>query len=1046
MVAFARQRMPTPTMRFQNAVPSSEMAYSPARPRQVVASNRANVDAPPAIQFSSIVYSANEGDGSVAVTINRTGDTSQPVNVDYATADSAGSQNCSVFNGFASSRCDYLSALGTLKFASGETSKTVSIQIIDDSYAEGPEIFTIGLSNPTSPAVLGSPTTAVVTINDNDTSNGVNPIDDATFFIHQQYLDFLNRQPDDSGLNFWSGTIASCGSDQQCLAVKRVNASGAFFLSIEFQNTGYLVYRIYKSAYGNPLGVPVPIKLNEFLADTQEIGQGVIVNQGNWQQQLENNKQALTLEFVQRSRFTGAFPATLTPAQFVDAMFANGGVTPSTADRNTAIAEFAGAVDTTDVNARSRALRDVADNSTLQQQEFNKAFVLMQYFGYLRRNPNDAPDSDFSGYAFWLSKLNSFGNYVDAEMVKAFILSGEYRQRFGGAGASSSPTPTPTPGPALTPEQTEAATEAVRAQFESLYNSGLSQDDVNQQLLAFIRSRPEFSDAGISSDSCVWATFTDGQPFVAYNNRVPDPAPGSTPQPAANNSVGANAKPEEVSDVADLQFGLGPAFENPTGILGTWLGDQSYGIVSGSGGTVESLRGVTGDRVLFLDGHGGPTDGSSPYGLSTLTAVSAAKERSDTDLAADLKAGRVYRAVEMYGRTTNNHYTFVNEYSITSKFIDFWWGNFAPKSFVYNSACSGASTAAGAFITAMKNKGLSVYAGWSRPSRGEEGAKFVFDRLLGGNHVYPEADGYQTRPFDYGSVSEDAQLHGVGKNLLDRSVLFIEGLSDSSTESFRTLAPSIESMSVDEDTNELFMDGDFGGEQGSVFVGGQEVDVKSWAADKIICNLPQTGTQSAGEVFVRTHFHKSNSAYISKWKAAFTHTVTGPGSLKQVDTYNVTLRADVRKYRIEIHKPPQFYGAIVDATQDSTQDYACSGAGTIGDLHQTWSGSGSLPRLISTPFRSGFTVGGSFEASTGLLDLSFNPAPGGFRIVTDDAGVVSGAGLFFVQVPGNVEFFSLTGDYSIIGATSTYSDGTFTHTLDWDNIQIQFAAPPDSPR
>jgi hypothetical protein len=73
----------------------------------------------------------------------------------------------------------------------------------------------------------------------------------------------------------------------------------------------------------------------------------------------------------------------------------------------------------------------VAENTTLNSQEFNRAFVLMQYFGYLRRNPNDAPDSDFSGYNFWLNKLNSFGNFIDAEMVKAFILSSEYRQRFG---------------------------------------------------------------------------------------------------------------------------------------------------------------------------------------------------------------------------------------------------------------------------------------------------------------------------------------------------------------------------------------------------------------------------------------------------------------------------------------------------------------------------------------------------------------------------------------------------------------------------------------
>jgi len=84
------------------------------------------------------------------------------------------------------------------------------------------------------------------------------------------------------------------------------------------------------------------------------------------------------------------------------------------------------------VAARSRALRDVAENATLYQHEFNRAFVLMQYIGYLRRNPNDAPDGDYTGYDFWLTKLNAFnGNFVAAEMVKAFITSGEYRQRFG---------------------------------------------------------------------------------------------------------------------------------------------------------------------------------------------------------------------------------------------------------------------------------------------------------------------------------------------------------------------------------------------------------------------------------------------------------------------------------------------------------------------------------------------------------------------------------------------------------------------------------------
>ena len=77
-------------------------------------------------------------------------------------------------------------------------------------------------------------------------------------------------------------------------------------------------------------------------------------------------------------------------------------------------------------------LRRVAENSTLNTQEFNRAFVLMQYFGYLRRDPNGGQDTDYTGYDFWLTKLNQFnGNYINAEMVKAFITSIEYRQRFG---------------------------------------------------------------------------------------------------------------------------------------------------------------------------------------------------------------------------------------------------------------------------------------------------------------------------------------------------------------------------------------------------------------------------------------------------------------------------------------------------------------------------------------------------------------------------------------------------------------------------------------
>jgi hypothetical protein len=261
-----------------------------------------------------------------------------------------------------------------------------------------------------------------------------NQIDNAQFFVRQHYEDFLSRKPDAGGLSFWTNQITSCGTDAQCIELKRINVSAAYFLSIEFQETGYLVYRMYKAAYGNLPGAPVPVKFNQFLPDTQQIGKGVVVGVGDWQTTLENNKVAFAQDFVSRSSFIAAYPTTLTPAVFVDALFTNAGVTPSTTDRNAAMNEFGSTTNTTDMAARARALRRVAENSTLGEQEFNKAFVLMQYFGYLRRNPNDPPEAglDFGGYNFWLSKLNQFnGNFVNAEMVKAFIVSGEYQQRFG---------------------------------------------------------------------------------------------------------------------------------------------------------------------------------------------------------------------------------------------------------------------------------------------------------------------------------------------------------------------------------------------------------------------------------------------------------------------------------------------------------------------------------------------------------------------------------------------------------------------------------------
>ena len=135
---------------------------------------------------------------------------------------------------------------------------------------------------------------------------------------------------------------------------------------------------------------------------------------------------------MQRSRFLTAFPTSLTPAQFVDTLNTNAGSVLSSSERAAVINLFGGAANTSNATAQAQSLRQIAEDQDLYDAEFNRALVLMQFYGYLRRNPNDPPDSDYSGFDFWLTKLNQFnGNYMNAEMVKAFVFSTEYRQRFG---------------------------------------------------------------------------------------------------------------------------------------------------------------------------------------------------------------------------------------------------------------------------------------------------------------------------------------------------------------------------------------------------------------------------------------------------------------------------------------------------------------------------------------------------------------------------------------------------------------------------------------
>ena len=382
---------------------------------------------PSIVSFSAANFGVQEDLTFKTITVLRTGDVSSPATVDYATAN---------FN--ASQRTDYTAAIGTVRFAAGESSKSFDVLISEDIKLEGTETFTITLSNGTGQALLGTPSTATVTITDDSIETGPNPIDFNDIFVGQHYHDFLARQGDPSGQSFWESQISICGSNQACLDDRRTNVSAAFFLSIEFQQTGYFVIRAHKAGFGNAKSNP---RYLTFLRDQRRVGEGVIVGNIGWEALLDANRQAFLEEFVSRPEFVLNFPQGLAASTYVNALFANEGVIPTTNERTAAINAY-GAGNTL---GRAAALKSVIESDSVFTTQYNSAFVLMQYFGYLRRDADDAPDNNFNGYDFWLNKMNQFSvageNVRDddvalarvkrADMVKSFLVSSEYRGRFG---------------------------------------------------------------------------------------------------------------------------------------------------------------------------------------------------------------------------------------------------------------------------------------------------------------------------------------------------------------------------------------------------------------------------------------------------------------------------------------------------------------------------------------------------------------------------------------------------------------------------------------
>ncbi|HEX8458548.1 MAG TPA: PQQ-dependent sugar dehydrogenase [Pyrinomonadaceae bacterium] len=375
---------------------------------------------PVTVGFEAMPLQWSETNSAIAVTVTREGNLSGTVAVEYRTIDDPAAVPCDPSvrqpngdpypQGAAYARCDYATVAGTLTFAPNETRKTFNIPLIDDGHVEPHETFQIELRNPAGATLDAQRNTLSLTIIDNDSANAPNPIYESfrtDFFVRQQYLDFLSREPDADGLAAWLRVLRECSDVNRNPACDRITVSSSFFRSTEFQLKGYFVYLFYKVSLGR-----LP-RYAEIIPDMASVT-------GATAEEVFARRDAFANNWLARPEFKTLYPETLTPAAYVDKLLQTAGATLSGAvTRETLIADLQAGRRT-----RAEVLRAVVEHPSVDAKEFNEAFVAMQYFGYLRRDPD--PD----GYRNWLNYLNA--NPSDFRtMVRGFLYSTEYFLRFG---------------------------------------------------------------------------------------------------------------------------------------------------------------------------------------------------------------------------------------------------------------------------------------------------------------------------------------------------------------------------------------------------------------------------------------------------------------------------------------------------------------------------------------------------------------------------------------------------------------------------------------
>ncbi|MGH9941632.1 MAG: pre-peptidase C-terminal domain-containing protein [Pyrinomonadaceae bacterium] len=382
----------------------------------------------PAIQFSAATYQVSEGvaGNAATITVSRLGDVAGAASVEFATVDDMAAVPCNPASlqpngqpyprGAAYARCDYATTVDTLVFGPNETTKSFTIPLVNDVHPDGDETFQLVLRNPAG-ATLGSPSTATVTITDDDTASSTNPIFGSPFFVRMQYLDFLSREPEPGGFQTWLNVLNNCSDVNNNPACDRLIVSQSFFGSDEFRLKGFYVFLFYKAAFGSQAEPNYVPEYEEIIAAMRRVtgltGEEVVAKRLDFGEDLVNSP-----AFVNRY-------GVVSQTQYVDSLLANVGATLQTPDPVSGVTRDSLVADlNADRKSKLDVLRLVVESQEVGTVQYNHAFVAMQYYGYLRRKPEP------EGYAGWLDAIGRRGESPRV-MVNGFMNSDEYKLRFG---------------------------------------------------------------------------------------------------------------------------------------------------------------------------------------------------------------------------------------------------------------------------------------------------------------------------------------------------------------------------------------------------------------------------------------------------------------------------------------------------------------------------------------------------------------------------------------------------------------------------------------